>query len=333
MSNTDVATTQERPVGVTQFLADKYGMDVRAFEATVRATMMKPDKNGRAPTREEFAAYMLVAKEYNLNPITREIFAFADPKRGGVIPVISVDGWIRIINQHPMMDGIAFQERVNDKDVVTAVTCSIMRKDRGHPIIVTEYLAECRRDTDPWKRWPRRMLRHKALIQCARIAFGYQAMDEDEAEKLAAELAVDVTASDRPSMRGAAGALAAIEARAPVRDTTSAPIEASHDDSYDPETGEITQSNPSAPASAQTSDAANSPVAATETQGPGNAPQPGPASEPAIVAAAREKARHGMSRLNLWRKTLSKEDEAALNDFNTELFEIAKAVDAAKSGG
>lgn len=335
MSNTDVATTQERPVGVTQFLADKYGMDVRAFEATVRATMMKPDKNGRAPTREEFAAYMLVAKEYNLNPITREIFAFADPKRGGVIPVISVDGWIRIINQHPMMDGIAFQERVNDKDVVTAVTCSIMRKDRGHPIIVTEYLAECRRDTDPWKRWPRRMLRHKALIQCARIAFGYQAMDEDEAEKLAAELAVDVTASDRPSMRGAAGALAAIEARAPIRDTTSAPVEPINDPAHDPETGEIVSDPPpiaSTAASAAKGDPIAPAAAGTQEDGGMSPPAP-PASEPAIVAQARDKARAGMARLALWLKTLSETDSQALADVRQELMAIANAADAAKKGG
>ena len=99
---------------------------------------------------------------------------------------------------------------------------------------------------------------------------------------------------------------------------------------HNPETGEITDPNPPAPASASASDAAALPDAATETQGPGSAPQPGPASEPAIVATAREKARQGMARLNLWRKTLSATDAAALDGIGAELFEVAKAADEAK---
>ena len=40
--------------------------------------------------------------------------------------------------------------------------------------------------TEPWKRWPRRMLRHKALIQAARIAFGFAGIyDEDEGNRMA----------------------------------------------------------------------------------------------------------------------------------------------------
>jgi len=47
-------------------------------------------------------------------------------------------------------------------------------------------MAECKRDgVGPWKSHPRRMLRHKALIQCARLAFGYTGIyDEDEAQRI-----------------------------------------------------------------------------------------------------------------------------------------------------
>src|SRR5580765_7172723 len=68
-------------------------------------------------------------------------------------------------------------------------TCIIYRKDRSHPTRITEYLAECTRGTDPWKSHPRRMLRHKALIQCARLAFGFAGIyDHDEGERI-----IDVT--------------------------------------------------------------------------------------------------------------------------------------------
>ena len=37
----------------------------------------------------------------------------------------------------------------------------------------------------PWGRWPARMLRHKATIQCARYAFGLSGIvDPDEAERI-----------------------------------------------------------------------------------------------------------------------------------------------------
>ncbi len=39
----------------------------------------------------------------------------------------------------------------------------------------------CKRNTEPWK-MEHRMLRHKAVMQCARIAFGFSGIhDEDDA--------------------------------------------------------------------------------------------------------------------------------------------------------
>lgn len=46
-------------------------------------------------------------------------------------------------------------------------------------------MAECQRNTQPWKSHPKRMLRHKAMIQCARLAFGFTGIyDQDEAERI-----------------------------------------------------------------------------------------------------------------------------------------------------
>jgi hypothetical protein len=70
------------------------------------------------------------------------------------------------------------------------------RKDRSHPTVVTEYLSECIRATEPWK-MQHRMLRHKTLIQTGRYAFGFSGIyDEDEAERIAA--AVDITPPEPP---------------------------------------------------------------------------------------------------------------------------------------
>ena len=136
---------------------------------------------------EEFQAMCMVANTYDLNPILKELYAFPS-KSGAVVPIVSIDGWLKIINRHPSLDGIEFEE---GEDRCTAV---IHRKDREHPTKVTEWLSECRGDTEPWKRWPKRMLRHKALIQCARIAFGFAGIyDEDEGERIAIAQAAEAT--------------------------------------------------------------------------------------------------------------------------------------------
>lgn len=179
-----------KPKSVLLDMSDRYGMEPAAFEATVRATCMQPDKNGRVPSREEFAAFLLVAKEYNLNPITKQIYAFLS-KGGAIVPIVSIDGWLNLVNSHPQCDGFDFEPGYDEKGELFSYTCTMHRKDRSHPTAVTEYLSECIRSTDPWK-MKHRMLRHKSMIQAARYAFGFAGIyDEDEGRTIAE--AVDVT--------------------------------------------------------------------------------------------------------------------------------------------
>lgn len=179
-----VTKTEAQPRSVLLDMSVRFGMEPAAFEATVRATCMKPDKNGRVPSREEFAAFLLVAKEYKLNPLTKEIYAFP-AKGGGIVPIVSLDGWANLINSHPAMDGVTFTMEHTAEGALVSCTCRIYRKDRSHPIEVTEYLSECIRNTEPWA-MKHRMLRHKSLIQCARYAFGFSGIyDEDEGAKIA----------------------------------------------------------------------------------------------------------------------------------------------------
>lgn len=182
MSN--VAVIEPRPMkSITLTMADKFGMEPQAFEATVRATCMRADKTGRVPSREEFAAFLLVAKEYDLNPLTKEIYAFPQ-KGGGIVPIVSVDGWLKLLNSHPQFDGMELTDGLDAKGELASVTCSLWRKDRSRPVTMTEYLKECIRDTEPWK-MKHRMLRHKALIQAARYAFGFAGIyDPDEGERI-----------------------------------------------------------------------------------------------------------------------------------------------------
>lgn len=141
---------------------------------------------------------LLVAKEHGLNPLTKEIY-FMPAKGGGVQPIVSVDGWIKKMNSHPQFDGMEFSDTVDDNGKLVSITCTIYRKDRSRPTVVTEYMEECKGNSGPWKSHPSRMLRHRALIQCARIAFGFAGiMDPDEFRTW--QDTVDVTpAAEAPS--------------------------------------------------------------------------------------------------------------------------------------
>ena len=129
-------------------------------------------------TDAQLSALLIVAKQFGLNPWTKEIYAF--PDKGGIVPVVGVDGWARIINSNAQFDGMDFEQGAD------SCTCIIYRKDRAHPTKITEWMAECKRPgVKPWESHPYRMLRHKAMIQCARIAFGFGGIyDVDEAERI-----------------------------------------------------------------------------------------------------------------------------------------------------
>lgn len=159
-----------------QSLAQSLGItgDPQELISTLKATAFKGNV-----TDAQMTALLLVSKQYGLSPWTREIYAFPD-RNNGIVPVVGVDGWSRIINQHPQFDGMDFEQDAE------SCTCIIYRKDRSHPIKVTEWMEECaRKGVGPWQSHPKRMLRHKAMIQCARLAFGYTGIyDQDEAERI-----------------------------------------------------------------------------------------------------------------------------------------------------
>ena len=188
MSN--IITTQAAKLG------ERFGMegDGRELVQVLKSTAFKGEV-----TDAQMAALMVVANQYGLNPFTRELFAFPD-KQNGIVPVVGVDGWSRIINSHPQFDGIEFHyadEFVTMPGAKLApewIECHIHRKDRSRPVVVREYLDEVYRApfkgkygdvTGPWQTHTKRFLRHKAMIQCARLAFGYGGIyDQDEAERI-----------------------------------------------------------------------------------------------------------------------------------------------------
>ena len=195
------------------------GADGSDLIETLKATAFKGEV-----TNAQMTALMVVANQYGLNPWTKEIYAFPD-KNNGIVPVVGVDGWARIINDNPQFDGMDFaqsDEMVRmpgaNSDAPAWIECAMYRKDRTRPVIIREYLDEVYREPfkgkfgpviGPWQTHPKRFLRHKAMIQCARMAFGYGGIyDQDEAERITErDMGAAEVVSSRPAQAAAPAAL------------------------------------------------------------------------------------------------------------------------------
>jgi RecT family len=111
------------------------------------------------------------ARRQSLDPLLQEIFFIQYENQWQVS--ISIDGWIRLIHEHPYYSGLTFNESSESENGLPVwIECTIYRSDRLIPTTTREYLCEVRNDTELWRTMPRRMLRHRALQQCARLALG-----------------------------------------------------------------------------------------------------------------------------------------------------------------
>lgn len=130
-------------------------------------------------TKDQIKMFCIVANMYQLNPLTGEIYASV--RSNGQLSVgVSVDGWARLINEHPQFLKMEIELPEDGK----SCTCKIWRKDREVPTVITEYLSDnYRSDSAAWKHYPKRMLRHKAVKECARLALGFSGLyDKEEIE-------------------------------------------------------------------------------------------------------------------------------------------------------
>lgn len=183
-----------------QFAKD-YNVDQKQVNSLLMATAFSSTGDIKI-TPEHLMTFLIVANEYKLNPFTKEIYAFPDKKSGKIVPVVGIDGWVKIMNNHPAFDGISFEfsdniVQLDDHHKPCPEWCRaiIHRKDRTHPIIVTEYFDEVYKapfkykdgnvSMGPWQSHTKRFFRHKTLIQGARVAFGFSGIyDPDEAENI-----------------------------------------------------------------------------------------------------------------------------------------------------
>ena len=116
--------------------------------------------------------FLHLIKKYHLDPLADELSIIKNVDSTYQI-FITIDGWYKIINQHHQFAGMSLRESTVEKSHVPIwMECTIYRNDRILPIVVKEYLSEVVTEHLSWKQMPSRMLRHRVIQQCARLAFG-----------------------------------------------------------------------------------------------------------------------------------------------------------------
>jgi hypothetical protein len=145
--------------------AEKLGLDHEELQAWITLQAEVPPKSLLHALR--------TTRQYGLDPLQEEVLVTKYDEGWQVS--ISVNGWMKIINEHPAFAGLTFTQSTEEKEGLPLwMECTIHRSDRAIPTTTREYLTEVQNDSEIWQKMPRRMLRHRALQQCARIAFSIQ---------------------------------------------------------------------------------------------------------------------------------------------------------------
>lgn len=138
------------------------GIDETELQAWVNLQIEVPAKT--------ILTLLRMMQNLSLDPLCEEI-AFTQYEDGQWQVLITIEGCAKLLNQHPQFNGLVFTQADTLIDGVPEwIECAIYRKDRSVPTTVREYLAEVRGENAIWQKMPRRMLRHRALQQCVRLA-------------------------------------------------------------------------------------------------------------------------------------------------------------------
>jgi phage recombination protein Bet len=186
-SKVDPQKTKQQTLSIVDRSVLRSGL---SYDSFVRLIIQSALSRLSIWTQADLDRLLLIAERLRLDPLNNEIYATEvmpdSGKKPRIVYVVGVDGWSKIINSHPQFDGMKFVESaLGDDELPLYIECTIFRKDRKVATSVREYMYEAHTSHGAWLTHPRRMLRHKAMVQCARICFGLSCIYEpDEAIRI-----------------------------------------------------------------------------------------------------------------------------------------------------
>ena len=181
---------------ILETLAEKAGVTSEKYLKALRSVAFATAKE---ITVEEMMSVLIIAKKLDLDPFAREIYAIPGRQGQPIQPVISYDGWMKVLLRQPTYDGmeiIPSDTKIRpdgmDRDVHEWCEVIIYDKTRTHPLRVREYFEEVTRarkilgkngkwildPKNPWVQMPWRMLRNKTVIQAVRNNYAVGGFDE-----------------------------------------------------------------------------------------------------------------------------------------------------------
>lgn len=126
-------------------LAARFGVEPGKLAKALKQTCFR-QTDGEISS-EELLALAVVANEYGLNPFLKEIYAFRN-KNGAIMPLVSIDGWLKIMHRQPTFRGFETTfgpdgSMVMGKEALPQ-WCEVAIKKEGLdlPIKHREYLSE-----------------------------------------------------------------------------------------------------------------------------------------------------------------------------------------------
>ena len=137
-------------------------LEVEELQAWLDLQVMVP--------KQTLLTLLRLARANNLDPLKEEVaLALYDDCHWQAY--ITVEGYSKMLNCHPAFDGISFTQSPESANGIPAwMECTIYRKDRSQPTVVREYFAEVKGEQDIWLKIPRRMIRHRVMQQCTKLA-------------------------------------------------------------------------------------------------------------------------------------------------------------------
>ena len=164
-------------------LSSEFGLSKEMFLAKLKQISFS---NVPLVDDADLVLFCSLAHKHKINPFT-EMYAQVDG-HGNIVPTLKIDGWFRIVNDHPEFDGVEFvysEETYMCTGLIEPINAWIAtafyRKDRQRPIVAREYFVEnYALGNMSWMSHSRRRLRHASYVQAARMAFGISGVFTEE---------------------------------------------------------------------------------------------------------------------------------------------------------
>jgi len=141
----------------------------REIIETIKQTVCK------GATDAQLKFFIEVCKSTGLNPFLREVW---------FVPSVGImagrDGYLAVANRHPQFDGMETRVDRDDKMVPIKATCTVWRKDRGHPIICEAYYSEYRKQSGVWSQYPSAMISKVAEVLALKRSFAINGVVTEE---------------------------------------------------------------------------------------------------------------------------------------------------------